>query len=73
MKVSAKIPQRKFPGTKLVVPVLCVLIAVAGAFVVGGQLSPVFSEVQSRKHPIYCGSTENAQGALSFDAAWGNV
>ncbi|MCC8139113.1 MAG: polysaccharide deacetylase family protein [Lachnospiraceae bacterium] len=72
MKISAKLPKRKFSGTKLIVPALCALIAAAGAFVVGGQLSPVFSEVQSRKLPIYCVSTEKAQVALSFDAAWGN-
>ena len=73
MKISTKLSPEKLSLRKLIVPALCVLIAAAGAFVVCGQISPVFSEVQSRKLPIYCVSTEKAQVALSFDAAWGNA
>ncbi len=67
-----KASRKKFSGRNLFVLALCALVVAAGVFAVNGQVSPVFNEVSSRKLPIYCVSTEKAQVALSFDAAWGN-
>ena len=53
-------------------PVLCLVLAVAGAFIFFRQGSPSSAVIENRKLPIYCVSTEKPQVSISFDAAWGN-
>ena len=53
-------------------PVLCLVLAAAGAFIFFHQGSPSSAVIENRKLPIYCVSTEKPQVSISFDAAWGN-
>lgn len=54
-------------------PLLCLVLAAAGAFIFFRQGSPASTAVENRKLPIYCVSTEKLQVSISFDAAWGNA
>ena len=53
-------------------PVLCLVLAAAGAFIFFRQGSSSSAIIENRKLPIYCVSTEKPQVSISFDAAWGN-